>query len=175
MDRTSSPIAIGALSRATGVNIETIRYYERVGLLPAPPRSLGGYRLYGHDHARRLLFIRRARALGFALDEVRTLLRLGDKRERSCAAVRDLAGTHLADVRGKIADLRRMERILAEMVATCADGMLPDCPLIETLYRSPPEVRRAGQGPRNVKSRVRTVGAALARKTSVKRDKGKRP
>jgi len=144
MERTSSPIAIGALSRAAGVNIETIRYYERIGLLPAPPRSLGGYRLYNQDQVRRLLFIRRARALGFALDEVRALFRLADRRERSCAAVRDLAGTHLADVRGKIADLRRLERILAEMVAACADGTLPDCPLIEALYRVPPEASRAG-------------------------------
>jgi MerR family mercuric resistance operon transcriptional regulator len=168
VEKALPPLAIGALSRTTGVNIETMRYYERVGLLPAPPRSLGGYRLYGHDHVRRLFFIRRARALGFALDEVRALFRLADRRERSCAAVRDLAGAHLADVRGKIADLRRMERILVEMVAACADGTLPDCPLIGALYRAPPEPTQAR--PKNVKSRARTVGAAVARKTSRKRD-----
>ena len=78
MDGTGR-IAIGALSKHTGTNIETIRYYERVALLPAPARSSGGYRLYGTDHLKRLNFIRRARALGFSIGEVRTLLRLADE------------------------------------------------------------------------------------------------
>jgi MerR family mercuric resistance operon transcriptional regulator len=78
MDGTGR-IAIGGLSKHTGANIETIRYYERVGLLPAPTRSPGGYRLYGSDHLKRLNFIRRARALGFSIGEVRTLLRLADE------------------------------------------------------------------------------------------------
>ncbi len=80
--------------KSTGTNIETVRYYERVGLLPAPPRSSGGYRLYGTDHLKRLSFIRRARALGFSLGEVRTLLRLADKRKRPCAEVRVVAQAH---------------------------------------------------------------------------------
>jgi MerR family transcriptional regulator, mercuric resistance operon regulatory protein len=129
-------LAIGGLSKHTGTNIETIRYYERVGLLPAPARSPGGYRLYGTDHLKRLSFVRRARALGFSIGEVRTLLRLADERKRPCAEVRIVADAHLKDVRAKIADLRRMERVLKATVARCAKGRRTDCPLIEALHRS---------------------------------------
>ncbi len=80
MNAESVRLAIGTLSKRTGCNIETIRYYERVRLLPTPARSAGGYRLYGTDHLKRLTFIRRARALGFSIDEVRTLLKLADER-----------------------------------------------------------------------------------------------
>ena len=116
--RVGSPSA--GLSKHTDTNIETIRYYERVGLLPAPLRSSGGYRLYGTDHLKRLTFIRRARTLGFSIGEVRTLLRLADERKRPCAEVRVVADAHLRDVRAKIADLRRMERALKATVARCA-------------------------------------------------------
>src|SRR5712664_493819 len=102
-------LAIGTLSKNTGTNVETIRYYERVRLLPAPARSPGGYRLYGTGHLRRLSFIRRARALGFSLEQVRTLLKLADERKRPCAEVRVVAEAHLDDVRAKIADLQVME------------------------------------------------------------------
>jgi MerR family mercuric resistance operon transcriptional regulator len=132
----SGRIAIGRLSKHAGTSIETIRYYERVGLLPAPARSPGGYRLYGTDHVKRLSFIRRARALGFSIGEVRTLLRLTDERKRPCAEVRVVAEAHLKDVRAKIADLRRMERTLRTTVARCAEGRRADCPLIEALYRN---------------------------------------
>src|SRR6266481_3723121 len=128
-------MAIGALSKHTGTNIETIRYYERVALLPAPARSPGGYRLYMTEHLKRLNFIRRARALGFSIGEVRTLLRLADERRRPCAEVRVVAEAHLADVRTKIADLKVMERVLKETVARCADGAGSHCPLIHALYR----------------------------------------
>ena len=128
-------IAIGGLSKSTGTNIETIRYYERVGLLPAPARSSGGYRLYGTDHLKRLNFIRRARTLGFSIGEVRTLLRLADERKRPCAEVRVVADAHLKDVRAKIADLRRMERVLKATVSKCALGQRTHCPVIEALYR----------------------------------------
>lgn len=127
-------IAIGGLSKATGTNIETIRYYERVGLLPSPPRSSGGYRLYAGQHLKRLTFIRRARALGFSIREVRTLLRLADERKRACAEARVVAAAHLDDVRAKIADLQTMERVLSETVAKCNAGRRLDCPLIEALY-----------------------------------------
>ena len=132
---TSAHLAIGALSQRTGCNIETIRYYERVGLLPVPARSAGGYRLYGTEHLKRLTFIRRARALGFSIDEIRTLLKLADERKRPCAEARVVAAAHLEDVRAKMADLRAMERVLGETVARCADGKGSGCPLIETLYR----------------------------------------
>lgn len=127
-------IAIGALSKHTGTNIETIRYYERVGLLPAPGRTAGGYRLYGPDHLKRLTFIRRARALGFSLAEVRRLLTLSDQKRRPCAEVRVVAAAHLEDVKGKIADLRQMERVLKETVARCEADRGSHCPMIDALY-----------------------------------------
>jgi len=129
-------IAIGALSKHTGTNIETIRYYERVGLLPAPARSSGGYRLYRTEHLKRLNFVRRARALGFSIGEVRTLLRLADERKRPCAEVREVATAHLRDVRTKIADLRRMERVLRATVARCTAGGSAHCPVIDALYHN---------------------------------------
>ena len=127
-------IAIGALSKHTGTNIETIRYYERVGLLPTPARSSGGYRRYGTDQLKRLSFIRRARALGFSVAEVRTLLTLADQRRRPCAEVRGVAAAHLEDVKGKIADLKAMERVLADTIARCEAGSGSHCPMIDALY-----------------------------------------
>lgn len=126
------------LARRTGCNLETVRYYEKVGLLPEPPRTAAGYRSYHTSHERRLRFVLRARELGFSLDEIRELLRLVDERDRPCAEARDVAAAHLADVRAKIADLRRMERVLKNVVARCADGTLPECPLIETLFQEQP-------------------------------------
>jgi len=127
----SDPIyAIGAASKRTGCHIETIRYYERIGLLPRPGRSASGYRRYGLEHLKRLALGRRARDLGFTLDEIRRLLRLADRRERSCAQARALATAHLGDVRA-------MQRVLKDMIVQCTDGTLPDCPLIEALFRTP--------------------------------------
>ena len=130
-------IAIGRLARHTGTNVETIRYYERMGLWAAPPRSAGGYRLYGTEHLERLTFIRRARRLGFSIGEVRTLLRLADERKRPCAEARAVAEEHLADVRNKIADLETMEKVLKETVARCAPGTGSPCVLIDALHRNP--------------------------------------
>ncbi|RTM14172.1 MAG: MerR family transcriptional regulator [Bradyrhizobiaceae bacterium] len=122
------------LAQRTGCNLETVRYYEKVGVLPAPPRTAGGYRSYDTMHERRLRFALRARELGFSLDEIRELLRLVDERDQPCAEARAVAVAHLDDVRTKIADLKRMERVLKDVVARCADGTLPECPLIETLF-----------------------------------------
>lgn len=124
---------IGELSRRTGCNIETIRYYERIGLMPVPPRR-GRYRSYGADDVGRLSFVRRARELGFTLDEVRTLLGLAASQQASCAEVRRLAASHLEDVRARIADLKRMARVLAESVRACDAGQDAGCPLILALY-----------------------------------------
>jgi MerR family mercuric resistance operon transcriptional regulator len=127
-------IQIGELSRRSGCNIETIRYYERIGLLPRPPRSASRYRLYGRDDVNRLTFVRRARELGFSLDEVRALLALSAEQGReTCVEVRELAVSHLADVRAKIADLRAMERALADAVRRCDAGEPAGCPLIDAL------------------------------------------
>lgn len=128
---------IGILSRQSGVNIETIRYYERSGLLPTPARSGSGYRLYRRKDVDRLCFIRRARDLGFPLEEIGRLLDLADGKSRSCRRVHDIAAEHLVEVRAKIADLRRMERILGTMVMACAQGAMPECPLLETLAGRP--------------------------------------
>jgi MerR family transcriptional regulator, mercuric resistance operon regulatory protein len=136
-------ITIGRLSNSTDTNIETIRYYERAGLLPVPARSSGGYRLYGTTHLKRLSFIRRARALGFSLAEVRKLLILADQRRRPCVEVRVVAEAHLADVKRKIADLRRMERVLKETVARCQAGSDSHCPMIDALYTDAVAGRRA--------------------------------
>ena len=137
METGAARLAIGTLSKHTGTNVETIRYYERVRLLPAPSRSAGGYRLYGTEHLKRLSFIRRARALGFSLEEVRTLLKLADERKRPCAEVRVVAEAHLDDVRAKISDLKAMEHVLRETVARCSKGTGSHCPVIDALYREP--------------------------------------
>jgi MerR family mercuric resistance operon transcriptional regulator len=133
--RAAAPerLTIGGLSTRAEINIETIRYYERVGLLPAPRRTAGGHRLYGPEHVKRLTFVRRARELGFTLEEIRALLRLADEEHPSCSKVRIVASGHLQDVRAKIADLKRMERVLSETVARCASGNRPECPLLEVL------------------------------------------
>jgi MerR family transcriptional regulator, mercuric resistance operon regulatory protein len=139
-------ITIGRLSTSTGTKVETIRYYERVGLLAPPARSPGGYRLYGPGHRKRLTFIRRARALGFSLAEVRTLLALADQRRRPCADVRTVAAAHLQDVKRKIADLRRMEGVLEATVARCDAGSGSHCPMIDAFYTDGDPARRRDAG-----------------------------
>lgn len=126
------PVSIGPLSDRTGVNVETIRYYERIGLLPAPPRSAGGRRQYDRSHRRRLIFIRRMRELGFPLDDVRTLLTMVDGGY-ACDDVRLLTLGHLEEVRRRIRDLGRIADILRDMADRCAGGETPDCPIIDAL------------------------------------------
>ncbi|EKM98237.1 MULTISPECIES: helix-turn-helix domain-containing protein [unclassified Acidocella] len=123
---------IGAFSARTGCAIETIRFYEKIGILPKPRRR-GRYRLYEADDVARLVFVRRARELGFTLDEVRALLRLSGLGADACGEVRELAASHLKDVRKRIADLRAMERALIDAVRRCDAGADAACPLIETL------------------------------------------
>lgn len=154
MGGSATTYGIGAVSKQTGCRIDTVRYYERIGLLPAPTRRPSGYRRYDLGHVKRLSFIRRARDLGFTLDEVRRLLRLADRRERSCAQVRDLATAHLRDVQARIKDLRAMETILKAMIAQCADGTLPDCPLIEALSSALVDSPRSADGPARIASPV---------------------
>ena len=130
-------ISIGELSQLTGVNIETIRYYEKINMLPAPPRTEGGHRIYGSAEARILTFIRRARELGFAIDEIRALLDLGGPGKASCAEVKEIAAHHLDEIRAKIVDLRKLERLLATTIAKCSGKKVPDCPVIDILDRRP--------------------------------------
>lgn len=125
---------IGAMSRETGVNIETIRYYEKIGLMPKPPRTVGGNRQYAHDHLMRLSFIRKSRDLGFSIAEIRSLLGMVDQQDVSCGDVHRLTVRHLETVRDKIAALEQLETALEGMAAKCARGDVPDCPIIDTLF-----------------------------------------
>jgi MerR family mercuric resistance operon transcriptional regulator len=127
-------LTIGRLAARSGVNLETIRYYERIGLMPEPGRTVGGHRLYDDEHRARLGFIRRARELGFGIGEIRALLGLAEPQRRSCEEVRVIAAAHLTDVRAKIGDLGRLEAVLAETVGRCQGrGAAPSCPVLEML------------------------------------------
>ena len=130
--------SIGELSKQSGVNLETIRYYEKIGVMPAPSRSAGGYRIYDADHLKRLSFVRRSRQLGFSLDEIRGLLRLVDGHAYTCAEVRALTLDHLAEIRRKIADLNRLKRVMVEMAAQCSGERAPECAIIDALFDAPP-------------------------------------
>jgi MerR family mercuric resistance operon transcriptional regulator len=131
-------IPIGELSRLTGVNIETIRYYEKIKMLRAPPRTEGGRRVYGPAETRLLAFIRRGRELGFGLEDIRALLALGAPGKASWADAREIAAHHLDEIRSKIADLRKLERLLAKTIAQCSGTRVPDCPILDIL-----DVRRS--------------------------------
>jgi MerR family transcriptional regulator, mercuric resistance operon regulatory protein len=130
-------LSIGKLSQQSGVNIETIRYYEKIGVMPAPGRSAGGFRIYEPDHLKRLSFVRRSRQLGFSLDEIRNLLRLVDGHGHTCAEVHALMLSHLAEIRRKIRDLRRLQRAMAEMAARCSGESVPECPIVDALFDAP--------------------------------------
>ncbi|MBX9931239.1 MAG: helix-turn-helix domain-containing protein [Methylobacterium sp.] len=126
-------MSIGTLAAATDTKVETVRWYERVGLLPAPPRSEGNYRAYDEEHLRRLSFIRRSRDLGFTVEKVRELLALADQRDRSCAEVDAIARTHLSEVEEKIADLTSLAHELREVIGRCGCGSVAECNIIEAL------------------------------------------
>ena len=126
-------LTIGGLSQLTGVNIETIRYYEKIKVLPVPSRTANGRRMYGPMEHRILAFVRRSRELGFSLDEVRALLRLGGPEKASCREVREIAAHHLDDIRAKMADLRKLERLLTKTVAQCTGTTAPECPVLDIL------------------------------------------
>jgi MerR family transcriptional regulator, mercuric resistance operon regulatory protein len=126
-------LPIGELSKRSGVNIETIRYYERVKMLAPPPRTASGRRIYDSTDLRILVFIRRARELGFSIDEIRALLRLGGPEKASCREVREIAAHHLEEIRAKLGDLEKLERLLAKTVARCSGKTAPDCPVLDIL------------------------------------------
>ena len=131
---TGTPLTRGALALRTGCNIETIRYYEQVGLLPPPPRSAGGHRLYGEGLVRRVNFVRRSRDLGFSIEEIRELLQLVDGGTYTCGEVEKLARNHVREIRRKIADWKRLQRVLETMAAQCSGDAVPDCPIIDALF-----------------------------------------
>tara|TARA_R110000787_G_scaffold143488_5_gene257314 strand:- start:79734 stop:80147 length:414 start_codon:yes stop_codon:yes gene_type:complete len=121
------------LAEKTGCNLETIRYYEKIGIMPDPPRTSSGYRVYDDTHIGRLRFILRGRQLGFSIDELRGLLRLVDRGTQTCAEVKVLTEQHLEDVRSKIEDLKRIEKVLAATAAQCSGKEVPECPVLEAL------------------------------------------
>ena len=123
---------IGILSKESGVNLETIRYYEKINLLPKPPRTASGYRRYDDNAAKRLMFIRRGRELGFGIDEIKTLLELADHPDQTCSEADKLAEAHLIEVETKIKDLIAMRDVLTQIVA-CQSDTAEHCRLIETL------------------------------------------
>ncbi len=133
MQPISNGLTIGAVARAAGVNVETIRFYQRKGLLGEPERPQGGFRRYGHHDVARLQFIKSAQRLGFSLDEIAGLLQLDDGMH--CDQARELGERKLMDVRVKIAGLHRIEAALARMVRDCGSSLgSTSCPLIEALH-----------------------------------------
>lgn len=124
---------IGDVARITGTGVETIRYYERIGLLERPERSRGNYRLYGDAQVARLSFIRRARNLGFPIEQVRALMALGDTPQQSCAQVDALARAHLDEIDRKIDDLRALRHELDGLLSQCARGTIAECRILDAL------------------------------------------
>jgi len=136
-ERNVREFTIGQLSKLSGVNIETIRYYEKIGIIPHPPRNSSGYRIFSTPHLERLSFVRRSRELGFSQPEVRKLLTLVDKHKYTCAEVQAITARQLAAVRTKIKDLLKLEKALADMVSVCDGGDIPDCPIVDILSGVP--------------------------------------
>lgn len=127
-------MTVGKLAKRTGVAVETLRYYERRGLLPQAERTESGYRLFRPEAVQRLRFIRRAQALGFSLDEIAELLSLSEDPQRSAAAVKQLTRTKLEDIEARIRDLQRMQRALAQLDRSCSGhGSTRDCPILASL------------------------------------------
>jgi MerR family mercuric resistance operon transcriptional regulator len=123
---------IGDVAEAAGVGVETVRYYERRGLVPQPGRGVGAYRRYGKDHVDRIRFVKRAQALGFSLEEIATLLELEDGTDRR--SIRRIAAARLEETRRRITDLRRVERVLAHLLHECeAHSKAPRCPIISAI------------------------------------------
>lgn len=130
----SAAMTRGQLAKRFGCHLETVRYYEKIGLLPPPLRSQGGHRLYQPADQRRLRFILRGRELGFSIDELRSLLSLVDSHSYTCGDIHDMTVDHLGDVKRKIADLKRLERTLARISSECRGGAIPECPVIDALW-----------------------------------------
>lgn len=132
---------IGQVSAMTGVNIETIRYYEKIGLVPRQARGTNGRRNYDDTDVRRFAFIRRAREIGFPLNDIRSLLMLAEPGHRSCVDVQKIAEQHRAAVETRIADLKRLHLLLSETIGKCSGLQAPQCAVLDMLA-SPQELSR---------------------------------
>ncbi len=131
-------LSIGDVAKATGVKVVTIRYYEQIGLMPAPSRTEGNYRAYSQEHILGLRFIRRCRNLGFTLDQVRDLLRLASRKNEECSEVDRITIRHLADIEAKVSDLTRLAAELRRISECCrGNGLIADCRIIEALSPGP--------------------------------------
>jgi DNA-binding transcriptional MerR regulator len=150
-------LSIGQVGEATATKVETIRYYERIGLLPEPGRTSGNYRNYAREDVHRLAFIRRARELGFSIEDVRELLELAGHRENPCAGIDQIAARHLAMIEGKIATLKRLRRELRTTLATCAGGRIAECRVVQAL--SPDRLAERKRGARSAAATIRSVSA----------------
>ena len=148
---------ISEAAESSGCHLETIRYYERVGLMPKPRRTASGYREYRDDEVDRLRFINRSRDLGFSLDEIRSLLRLEHDRSLSCDEIDAIARNHLADIRGKVRELNRIARELDRTIGACSGGARGQCSILATLRAPPPA------------SRSKTVHVSKTQRSGVKR------
>lgn len=136
MNTQTAPLTIGAVAKRAGVAIDTIRYYEREGLLPEPQRRASGYRSYGNGAIAQLRFIRRAKNLGFTLEEIRDLLALSHDRRDGVAAVKQRAQQRLVALETRIAELQRVRDGLAQLVKSCSGRGAPEhCPILQALNR----------------------------------------
>ena len=126
-------LTIGRLAKATGTKAETVRWYEKVGLIDPPQRTDANYRVYAVSDLARLSFIRRARNLGFSLDQIRTLLDIADRQDRDCASVDAIASGHLEEIDRKIADLTALRRELGDLVTSCRGGTVAECRILDAL------------------------------------------
>jgi len=127
-------LSIGLLSTQTNCKIETIRYYEKIGIFPKPPRTEGGHRIYSENHLKRLVFIRRGRELGFSLEDIRALLKLIDGGGHTCQQVEAITLHHLGNIHQKILDLKKLEKTLAKISSECEGGVVPECPILDALF-----------------------------------------
>lgn len=127
---------IGRAAKESGVSVKMIRHYEAIGLLPPPARTLANYRVYGANDVHMLRFIKRARTLGFSMDDIRELVGLWKNKARSSAAVKKIAGRHLEELRHKIAELQSMASTLEHLTKHCHGDQRPECPILEDLARA---------------------------------------
>ena len=128
--------SVGDLATTCDCKVETVRYYEKTGLMPKPPRTMGGHRLYSLDHLKRLVFIRRSRDLGFTIKQISELLRFVDEPEHTCGEVKAMAMLHARTVQKKINDLNRLQKALNDMAVRCKgkNYRVEDCPIIDALF-----------------------------------------
>ncbi|MET4618287.1 helix-turn-helix domain-containing protein [Stenotrophomonas sp. HMWF003] len=129
----SSTLTIGQLARQTGTKAETIRYYEKIGLLQPPIRSEGNYRCYGAQDQRRLAFVRRARELGFPIEQIRELIAFGEQRDHQCSSVDAVVKAHIADIARRVRDLQALQGELERMIGNCPGGRVAECRVLEAL------------------------------------------